>query len=205
MVMNSMKWMATVVAVTLWAAPAFADWNLGNPYKMHFPQLPDLEPTGLDVLATTHNGGQPPPLKVLADDWLCPASGPVADIHIWGSWLNDHVPNMDPAQVWFRLSIHENLVPDHVGFSQPGAELWNREYVPYAMTVVPWATAPEDFYDPNTGQVIGGDTQVWCRRRCWTGTRNRSSAGRRRWTTSPTTRSSATPTSWANPGATGNR
>jgi len=75
--------------------------------------------------------------------------------------LNDHLPNMDPAQVWFRLSIHKDIPADGVGFSQPGEELWNRQYVPYAMTVVPWATAQEGFYDPNIGQIIGSDTQVW--------------------------------------------
>ncbi|MCJ7578787.1 MAG: hypothetical protein MUO91_10085, partial [candidate division Zixibacteria bacterium] len=45
-------------------------------HKMHFPQLPDLE--GWDVYAVYP--------KTLADDWKCSATGPVTDIHFWGSW-----------------------------------------------------------------------------------------------------------------------
>ena len=49
--------------------------------KMHFPQLPD--PNGWDVKA---DGG-----LCLADDWQCDGTGPVRDIHFWGSWKGDVV------------------------------------------------------------------------------------------------------------------
>jgi hypothetical protein len=63
------------VAVILVAAPATADWDPGDPYKMHYPQLPD--PEGWDVNFS-------PPL-VPAGDWLCTRTGPVSDIHFWFS------------------------------------------------------------------------------------------------------------------------
>ena len=73
--------MIGVVLVFL-AAPAAGDWNYGEPYKMHFPQLPD--PNGWDV-AFLHEGN---PTR-LADDWVCSQTGAVDDIHFWCSWEQD--------------------------------------------------------------------------------------------------------------------
>ena len=58
-----------------------ADWQQGDDYKMHFPQLPDVY--GWDVNATWPN--------VIADDWMCNGTGYVEDIHFWGSWRGDQV------------------------------------------------------------------------------------------------------------------
>ena len=65
-----------MVCVALYAAPARADWQPGDGHKMHFPQLPDED--GWDVNATMG--------VCLADDWMCSETGPVEDIHFWGSW-----------------------------------------------------------------------------------------------------------------------
>ena len=54
--------------------------------------MPDLNPTGLDVLDTLQPFGEQPQWKILADDFLCTQSGPITDIHIWGSWLNNVLP-----------------------------------------------------------------------------------------------------------------
>src|SRR5690349_15089568 len=75
---------------------ALADWNPADPadlVRAKWIQLPDLNPTGLDVLDTLQaNGAAAPQWKILADDFLCTQSGPIRDIHIWGSWLNNVLP-----------------------------------------------------------------------------------------------------------------
>jgi PEP-CTERM motif len=171
--------LVAVVALAFSAAPAAADWNVGDPYKMHFPQLPDLTPLGVDVLATYPYPFVFPPAepfgKILADDWKCTETGPVRDIHIWGSWLENRYPintatgNLDPAQVRFKLSIHENLPPVAGGpdYSRPGKELWRAYFgagdprvVARPLTV----NVDEYFWDPNPqphGEVLGKDNVVW--------------------------------------------
>lgn len=140
------------------ACPALADWDPGDPYKMHFPQLPDLE-NGMNVLATFP--------KVLADDFLCIETGPITDIHIWGSWLFDQFPISDngladPGAVSFHLSIHSDIPASQnpLGYSMPGELLWEHDFLPGEFSHRRWATSTEDFFDPNLNQIIGFDTQV---------------------------------------------
>ena len=56
--------MVTVVATLMFlAAPAAADWDIGDPHKMHEPQLPKVD-GGWDVMASYY--------VFLADDWKPP-------------------------------------------------------------------------------------------------------------------------------------
>jgi len=148
-----MKYVTTVllsvVALTFLAAPATADWNVGDPFKMHFPQLPD--PNGWDV-----NFMAP---KVLADDWLCTESGPVSDVHFWFSAQYDN--EMIPFQIDnIHVSIHDNKPADPViPFSRPGALLWARDFGPNEFTARFWGTGQQGWYDPNTGQWNWPDHQ----------------------------------------------
>jgi hypothetical protein len=129
------------------------DPDCGEPWpnhKMHFPQLPDLE--GWDVFA-----GFP---KTLADDWQCSATGPVLDIHFWGSWKDlDGDPYTDDFYTpmpWFQLSIHRNIpaTPD-TPWSRPGDQIWFWEgEVPGTPFEPP---AMEHWLDPNTGEVFYND------------------------------------------------
>ena len=48
--MNILKAIVCVASLTFGSLSVRADWNLGQPFKMHYPQLPDLTPNGLDVL-----------------------------------------------------------------------------------------------------------------------------------------------------------
>ena len=104
------------------AIPAAADWNLEDPAK--WVQLPDLAPTGMDVNTSF-------PYYILADDFLCTETGPITDIHIWGSWYHDELPGgEDPYGIMFRLSIHADI-PAGVGgidYSRPGELLWLGEF-----------------------------------------------------------------------------
>ena len=68
------------------------DWKPGSPHKMHWPQLPDLGFTGIDVAATQ---------VTLADDFKCTATGPIHDIHIWGSFDKDILPKGGPGSLTF--------------------------------------------------------------------------------------------------------
>lgn len=151
----------TVAVLTLIAGPATADWDTTDPYKMHYPQLPD--PNGMNVNATYP--------KILADDWKCSETGLVRDIHLWGSWLYDEFPvepgtgqDPDPGLVAFHLSIHSDIPdPDPIDpntYSMPGELLWERDFHPGDFVWRKWATWTEPFFDPNPNEIIGSDTQV---------------------------------------------
>jgi hypothetical protein len=158
---------AMMGAALLLDAPARADWDPAMPTK--WVQLPDLNSlpgaiTGMDVNATWQLLNVPPQpnypfVKVLADDFPCTTTGPITGIHIWGSWLDDRVN----PKTQFHLSIHEDVPanPATGMYSHPGNVVWQGDFVPGSYIAKPWAQAQELFYDPNTDNVIGADTQVW--------------------------------------------
>lgn len=133
------------------------DYLVDIGYK--WTQEPDLDPTGIDVCATYP--------YILADDFMCTVTGPITDIHVWGSWLGDILPGEggsvgNPNNVTFTLSIHEDVpggpnIPSH-----PGKVLWYRTFHPgqfvahqYAANLREgWMYPPSD-YDP------AGDTVCW--------------------------------------------
>lgn len=125
--------------------PSKADWSEGGPHKMHYPQLPDLSTNGMGV-AAVQNGNL---AYVLADDFLCTASGPITAVHIWGAWLNDQVdPNAS-----FTLSIHSDIPAQGDEPSLPGPTLWYKIFGPGEFTVRPYATINEGegWFDPLNG------------------------------------------------------
>jgi len=109
-------------------------WQPGDPHKMHFPQLPN--PEGWDVWDPT----------VMADDWMCTGSGPVKDIHFWGSWLNDDVGVI----LSFEFRIYRDIpaVQSPTGYSVPGELVWT--YVTSEFNPVAIAGPPEGWYEPMT-------------------------------------------------------
>jgi len=122
------------------------DWSLGDPFKMHFPQLPDEE--GWDVNATLP--------MVLADDFLCTKSGHIKDIHFWGSWKGDVVGDI----LFFVVSFHKNIPesPPETPYSRPGMVLWEMEVPIEHVHVIPIdPPTMEGWYDPSTGEVIPND------------------------------------------------
>ena len=127
----------SLVVLATAAAPVLADWDIGDSYKMHYPQLPD--PNGWDVSNTYYTG--------VADDWLCTESGPVSDIHVWYSWFNDvpDVPEFLHVGIW---------TDDRTGeFSKPGTRLWHKDFLvdDPGVSVRPWGTGDQGWYDPVTG------------------------------------------------------
>jgi len=138
------KLLYVTIAFLLAGSIVSADWAPPDPYKMHFPQFPD--PVGWDVNAT-----QP---LVLADDWMCSETGPVTDIHFWGSWMHG-IPGMVQG---FWISIHADVpAGPGVPFSHPGPTLWE-EYITNFVTTPPIdPPGQQGWYDPQTGMVFPND------------------------------------------------
>jgi hypothetical protein len=150
---------AVMGTLVLLAIPVSADWDPSMPTK--WVQLPDL--SGMDVNATWQTDGTPQPVpvppfvKVLADDFPCNTTGLITGIHVWGSWLNDKSnPNTT-----FHLSIHDDVPASPNGlYSHPGKVLWEMDFSPTQYIEAAPVSSQENFYDPNTNQVIGRDTQA---------------------------------------------
>jgi hypothetical protein len=118
------------------------DWNPDDPHKMHWPQEPDLDPTGVDVDMS---------LTGLADDFKCSASGPIKDIHVWGSFADDLLPAAGPNSLTFRVSIYTDVPAGEVKpWSMPGELLWSRTFLPGQYAVRKMPDGPEGWYDPLT-------------------------------------------------------
>jgi len=134
-----MRTLLTISAVICTAITAQADWDPGDGHKMHYPQLPD--PNGWNVKVDGPN--------TVADDFLCTQSGPITDVHFWGSWMDDSVGTIDLV----HLSIHDD---DRSGpYSKPGNLLWQINLDPSiaGSSIRPWdpydPSLPQGFYDPN--------------------------------------------------------
>ncbi|MCP4566177.1 MAG: hypothetical protein GY841_01215 [FCB group bacterium] len=126
------------------------EWVLDDPYKMHYPQLPDE--AGWDVNATKPS--------VLADDWQCSETGWVKDFHFWGSWKG----GVEGQILGFFLSVHPDIPvnPPQFPYSRPGPIIWER-YITFdqvnAIMLTP--PTPEGWYDPETGEIIPNDHQEY--------------------------------------------
>jgi len=133
-----------------------------NTIAQKWLQIPDTSTNGLDVNAMTLY-----PYKILADDFLCTATGPITQIRIWASWLNDNVPtptnSLGPP--CFCLGLWSDVPRSATNaISHPGVQLCNWCFTPADgnMTNFVYASGVrEGFFDPNTGAIIGNDTVIW--------------------------------------------
>ncbi len=130
-----------VVGVSLWlVGPVWADWDPGDPYKMHFPQLPD--PTGWDICLVD---------QWVADDFACTESGPINDIHFWTSWYQDQ-EGIVPDPAW-DISIWS----DAGGI--PGVRLW--QLMGATFTTRWYGTGDQGWACPSTGFIVRPDHQLY--------------------------------------------
>lgn len=127
-----------------WTALAY-----GNPVK--WAQLPDLTPNGIDIFSYNYA-----PIGV-ADDFICTATGPITDFHIWGSWLGDQV-GQNPS---FGLYIFADVPAQPGAPSCPGNLLWSQTVAPSSSQLYATVTPGEWFWDPRGQPIPNGDTQVW--------------------------------------------
>jgi len=121
------------ICLMLSSTTGFADWDPGDPYAMHSPQLPNS--AGWAVA---------PMYCYVADDWVCIETGPVTQIHFWGSYKSDAVP----PPVTFAVNIYNE---DPSGACQPGDLVWSHIFSPeqYAERLWLESDQKQDFYLPD--------------------------------------------------------
>jgi hypothetical protein len=145
-----------ILALLVFAIPftALADWDPSQAAK--WVQLPDETELGIDVNASYD--------FILADDFECIDHGPIIEIHIWGSWMNDVLPFEHPDSVMFTLSFHKDI-PDSesgTGYSMPGEVLWYRDFRPGEFTSrIHMQGVPEGWLDPPDGYLYPADYTIW--------------------------------------------
>lgn len=141
--MRTARWLTIAVVVCALVPVAAADWDPGDGHKMHYPQLPD--PQGWDVRVTNSRREPEEPLEwVVADDWRCSRTGPVEDVHIWVSWMQE----VEDQIVNLHLSIHDNIPVGPDGWSIPGELRWERDFAPCEFTMRHYGTGDQGWYDP---------------------------------------------------------
>jgi hypothetical protein len=96
----------------LYAVPAAADWNQGDPAK--YVQLPDLTSTGIDIEGLDI-------CSTVADDWVCTVPQAITDVHFWASWRNDAKSPVNS----FTVNIYSDQPAVGEQWSRPvGLPLW---------------------------------------------------------------------------------
>lgn len=142
--------LSLIVGALLISAPAQADWDPGDPYKMHWPQLPD--PNGWDVEFVSWS-------NKIGDDWQCTETGPVADIHLWLSWQADNAQGGGlPGRIdTVGVEIYKNVNPDALlPFSRPENDpVWSRIFNATEVTRRPYGQGDQGWYSPQLGTQQG--------------------------------------------------
>ncbi|MGB2805028.1 MAG: dockerin type I repeat-containing protein [Candidatus Zixiibacteriota bacterium] len=114
--------------------------------KMHWPQLPDLDNTGMDVDMYEFP---------LADDFLCIETGKILDAHIWGSFADDILPAGGPGALTFQVEIWSDVTAadnPYGPWSMPWELLCAYTFVPGEYDAYQVGdNNPEDWFDPVTG------------------------------------------------------
>ena len=150
-----MRPLMLLAVVGLLVLPTLADWDPGDGYKMHYPQLPDVN--GWDIDVTHPDGGL---YRVVADDWMCIEDGPVTEIHFWGSWLD----NLKGQIEWIDIEIYRDIPasPPEIPYSRPGQLLWYQSCHPGEWTERFWGQGEQSFYDPFTGfWILFDHFEIW--------------------------------------------
>ena len=138
-----------MLLLLLMAPVAFADWDPGDTYKMHFPQMPDE--MGWDVYGTWP--------FILAEDWMCSETGQVKEIHFWGSWMHGWEGQIHQ----FNLKVFSDIPadPPQVPYSRPGDLLWQVEIPIWEVIIREMPPFPQGWYNPSNGEVFPEDHVTW--------------------------------------------
>jgi hypothetical protein len=125
-------------------------------YPLKWNHSPELGMNGVDV-----NDRVP-----LADDFLCTQSGPITDIHLWGSFLHDILPNGGPANLNVTLTIYADIPAGPLPWSQPGQPLWSMTFGPNQFAAgLCWPSQGEWWHDPSIlsplGWIPNADSNIW--------------------------------------------
>jgi hypothetical protein len=129
--------------------PVAADWDPGDDYKMHFPQLPDED--GWDVKSWD--------TCRVADDFECVETGYIKDLHFWGSHRGD-APEQSLGTFRFRVYSDGPGVP-----AMPDQLLWwyDVDVADPSVVVVPIdpGSHVENWYDPCSAFYSLDDHQMY--------------------------------------------
>lgn len=122
-----------------------AHWIPSDGHKMHWPQTTDL--SGDDMAVDM------PLIQLRGDDFLCTQTGYINDVHIWGAFQNDNLPNMGAGGLWFDLYIYSNIPryhpPYYKSWSMPGDLLWYKRATNLNYTVLSYTMMdPMDWLYP---------------------------------------------------------
>ena len=132
--------------------PPVCSWGWRDGYKMHWPQLPDKDETGVDVDLYGSS---------LADDFQCTQSGEIAGIHFWGSFKDDVTPVLGVDSLTFEVNIYADQPADSlIPWSRPGALLWTGQIARFSYDVTEVSRdVEEDWYEP-VGDVYEPDNHM---------------------------------------------
>ncbi len=136
--------------------------KIGERCGVKWVQGPDETETGIDIRVDSNDGV----LRRLADDFLCTSIDSITDVHLWTSWRNDNVGEIESL----RLKIYSD---DPVGpggsdrinvYSKPDKLLW--EYVVpgdrISQRLYAKVIPGEYWWDLVQNELIpNGDTQIW--------------------------------------------
>ncbi len=137
--MRALRLMICSFLVLYCVSSSFGDWDEGDPYKMHYPQLPD--PYGWDICLED---------QYLADDFTCIEDGYITDIHFWISWLDDM--EGDPYIDW-DISIYNDAG------GAPGTLLWQLQQ--YTIQVRYYGQGLQGWYCPSYPPAIYNNHQFF--------------------------------------------
>lgn len=102
---------------------------------------------------------------VLGDDFVSTNTGPITNIDLWGSWVNDQV---ETNSLVFTLAIYNDVPTGGTNlFSHPGQLLWQEQFAPGQYVESYWSPGQEKFLDPGppifptASAIMAADSQVW--------------------------------------------
>ncbi len=121
----------------------FCTWDTDDGHAMHWAQLPDTQATGIDVDLAGSS---------LAEDFVAAQSGPITEIHFWGSFKDDERPTLGVDSLEFEVNIYANkAATSSTSWDKPGDLLWTGHVEPFRYDVSEvTSNIKEGWYEPTT-------------------------------------------------------
>jgi hypothetical protein len=117
-----------------------------------------FQPPNLDGGFDVWNSGP----WVVADDFICTNTGPITDIHLWGSWLNNAVDTN--ASFWLGMYDDVPAVTNGPAYipSHPGTNLiWQQWFGPGQYLQSFWNGDVGTVLDPGPPAVMGIESKAY--------------------------------------------
>ncbi len=104
--------------------------------------------------------------RIIADDFPCTQTGPITDVHFWGSWKGDPIPHGYIYNI--HLSIHKDIPATAANpHSRPGDVLWEKDFGPNEFTETLVADLTPDYewwwdvYSAAAPAIPEGDHKIY--------------------------------------------